>query len=87
MASILCGGDIPVWSSLKDWNCWVCFQPCTGMAVYWQGGNTVLLHVACAHRLALELVGDAREAQLVNSEVRAAHHARNVERAKRIRAV
>ncbi len=51
--------------------CFLCGQRVagTGAAVYWCGATgELILHVECAERLALQLIGDAREARLVSGE-------------------
>lgn len=51
----------------KSTTCFYCAQPIEGIGVFWVGvGEDLVLHPACAQELAVDLIGDAREAALAS---------------------
>jgi len=48
-------------------SCFYCGECIEGAAVFWVGsGEDLVLHPRCAEELAVDLIGDAREAQLAS---------------------
>ena len=51
----------------KSTVCFYCGEHTEGIAVLWVGsGEDLVLHPQCAEELAVDLIGDAREAQLAS---------------------
>lgn len=64
--SVLYPEQVDEWwiNAPTPWRCIECGRPIAPPLVYWQGAETLMLHVECAAMLGPHLIADAREAQL-----------------------
>jgi len=65
--AVLYPADRGSWWAPSSASCFYCGQEVEGIAVLWVGsGEDLVLHPQCAEDLAVDLIGDAREAQLAS---------------------